>query len=276
MPGSGHGVSLDEALQHAGSIRNALGVVQLGKGGSFAIRAKKEHLSAIRQHVLPQSTSMQEGDIPADATWWMLKHVNASTTCADLTQALQSLGWQASVIKPAGRSAWLACAKEDPPATHLCLGSDYVAVIPLLQLKRAGAKPSEDAAMVPAPVNFSMCPEEDAATTTTASRMSDLEDRLTDMINQKVNAVAASVEEVKGHLHTVVDHTKKEFQEVREQQATLQTSLQNSIQSQIQASNNGLIQQMQNMFQQMQQELTHTIQAGAADAETDSKKARTS
>eukprot|EP00438_Fugacium_kawagutii_P023025 Skav229902 [mRNA] locus=scaffold2151:426328:503153:- [translate_table: standard] len=280
-----HGLTLEDSLQKAGTLRNALGIVQMGKGGPFAIRARREHLAGLRQQVLPQSISVQEGDIPANATWWLLKNVNQSTTCADLTKALSSLGWTASVIKPTGRSTWMACSTVDPPATHLCLGQDYVAVVPMIQAKFARTSTSDDAPMIPAPANFSMCPDEDAATVTTTSRMSDLEDRLTDMINQRVQAVAATVEEVKGQVHTVVEHTKreflevkehtrKEFQEVREQQASLQTNLQNSIQSQIQTSNNGLIQQMKDMFQLMQQELTTTIQAGKGDEDPESKRLR--
>eukprot|EP00438_Fugacium_kawagutii_P008311 Skav206334 [mRNA] locus=scaffold1420:359109:363701:+ [translate_table: standard] len=269
-----HGASIEEALKQAGAVKNALGVVQLGKGGPFAIRARREHLTEIRQHVLPQSIAMQEGSVPSDATWWLLKHVQASTTCADLTKALKTLGWDASVIKPAGRSAWLACAQNDPPATHLCLGTDYVAVVPLLQTKHAASNDSPEVAMVPAPANFSMCPEDDTAATTTATRMSDLEERLTDMINMKVSTVAATVEEVKGKLQHVVDETRKEFVEVREQQSAIQTS----IQTQIQSSNNGLLEQMQNMFQKMQQDLTSTIQArqDANMEDEKEKRARTS
>lgn len=267
-----HGSSLEEALQTAGAIKNALGIVQLGREGPFAIRAKREHLSSIRQHVLPQSIALQEGNIPTDmdATWWLLKHVQVSTTCADLTSALQKVGWDATVIRPSGRSAWLAVSKVEPPATHLCLGSDYVAIVPLIQTKQPKITTGADTPMVPAPVNFSMCPEEDGTSTTTASRMSDLEERLTDMINQKVQTVAATVNEVKGQLHHVVEETKKDFREVREQQATLQSS----IQAQIQTSSSGILQQMQSMFQTMQQELQTTIQSGTKEGEGEPNRSR--
>eukprot|EP00438_Fugacium_kawagutii_P000474 Skav217127 [mRNA] locus=scaffold783:404163:414538:+ [translate_table: standard] len=181
--------------------------------------------------------------------------------------ALHTLGWEATVIKPAGRSAWLACSETSPPATHLCLGADYVAVVPLVKTSHAKSHPNADAEMVPGPVNFSMCPDEEASTTsTTATRMSDLEDKLTAMINQK----ASSVQEVKGHLQQVVDETKKEFREVREQQ----NALQNSIQTQIQTSNNGLLEQMQSMFKNLQQDLKSTIQSNQGDNEGEPNRSR--
>lgn len=112
-----HGSSLDDVLKLAKNTKDVLGVVQLGHQPVFGLRAKREHLAAVRRCVLPQGIAIQEGDIPPGSTWWLLKNLKASTTCADLTQALQSLGWEASAIRPGGRYSWIVCSQPNlqPP-----------------------------------------------------------------------------------------------------------------------------------------------------------------
>lgn len=275
-----HGAKLEEALQQAASYKQALGVVQLGAKGPFAIRARREDLSSIRQHVHPQSITMQEGSFQKDSTWWVLKNVQVSTTCKDLSNALLTLGWQASVVRPAGKTSWIACSTEEPPATHLCLGSDYVAVIPFVKTMKKTTATENPTAVIPLPANFSMCPEDDpgaASSVTASTRFSDLkadlEERLQDMIDErmkqcdeKIAQVSTAVEGVRTELGVVVDHSRKEFQDLRDQQ--------NNIQAQIQSNNAGMLQQMQSLFKQMQQELTATLTPTAADAQMESKRAR--
>ena len=55
---------------------------------------------------------------------------NTSTTCDSITMALRELGWNASAIRPTGKNSWVVCSADEPPATHLCIGNDYVAVMP--------------------------------------------------------------------------------------------------------------------------------------------------
>eukprot|EP00438_Fugacium_kawagutii_P004553 Skav227316 [mRNA] locus=scaffold826:52234:56532:+ [translate_table: standard] len=275
-----HGMKLEEALQQATSQKNALGVVQLGTSGAFAIRAKREHVQAIRLAVHPQSIAMQEGSIPSGATWWVLKHVTVSTTCSDLTAALETLGWKASVVRPAGKTAWIACAVEDPPATHLCLGSDYVAVVPLIKTHAKQQEVARAETYVPVPPNVSMCPEDDTyATTSTSTRLSDLKDdlevKLTEMINdrmkhcdEKIAQVATSVEGVRNELGVVIEHSKREFVELRDQQT--------SIQNQIQQNNVGMMNQMTNLFKQMQRELKESLMPTETDDDMETKRGRAS
>ena len=121
-----HGKSLDEVVKQAMAIKDVLGVVQLSQPNVFGLRARREHLAAIRRQALPQGIAIQEGEIPPDANWWVLKNVKASTTCGALTEALKTLGWDASAIRPGGKNAWIVCSSFDPPATHLCLNNDYM------------------------------------------------------------------------------------------------------------------------------------------------------
>eukprot|EP00438_Fugacium_kawagutii_P006560 Skav207720 [mRNA] locus=scaffold1347:154768:159378:- [translate_table: standard] len=260
-----HGLSLEEVSKHAQSCKEALGIVQVGREGAYAVRARREHITAIRQQITPNSICVQQGAVPSGATWWMLRNLHVSTTCQELSAALVKLGWQASAIKPSGKSAWVVCSVDDPPATHLCIGQDYVAVTPLLKT-RTKASGSSDF-IIPAQVSYdaSMCPEDDEASTTTASRLSDmkneLEDRLIGLINEKVKGcdekiaeVAHSVAEVRANVSSVAEQAQKGFCEVKEQH--------NNIQMQIQQNNAGMLKQMKTLFEQMQQDFRSTFAEG--------------
>ena len=282
-----HGQPLEEVVKLAKTLKNVLGVVQLGQNGVFALRARREHIQEIRRNALPQGISLQEGEIPAGASWWILRNLNASTTCDAVTTALLELGWKASAIRPSGKNSWVVCSADEPPATHLCIGSDYVAVSPARS--QTAAKPAE----VPVSVakigaNFcpSMCPEEsvgDVTTPTTvtsridnikADLKADLEERLTNMIqdrmrecDMRVDYLAASVEQVQSEVKEVqsavedlkVD-TKAEF---------------SSIRGDITEGNNTIMSQMQNLFSKMQSELQTTLNANKdVSVEADAKRPR--
>ena len=257
-----HGSSLDDLLKLAKSTKDVLGVIQLGQQQTFALRAKREHLAAVRRSVLPQGIAIQEGDIPPDATWWILKNLKASTTCADLTRALKCLGWDASAIRPGGKFSWIVCSNDDPPATHLCLNQDYVAVVPLNPVSQELPKTSSFARVKQA--DFSMCPE-DSDTTTTATRIStlstDLEDRLTCMINERIQACDSKISSLHDSLGTLKEeveasngHTRLELDVVKDQQANIQAQL-GSVETSIASSSTALMNQMQGLFQQMQNSL---------------------
>ena len=49
-----HGQSLEEVVKLAKTLKNVLGVVQMGQNGVFALRAKREHIQEIRRNALPQ------------------------------------------------------------------------------------------------------------------------------------------------------------------------------------------------------------------------------
>ena len=262
-----HGKSLDEVVKQAMAIKDVLGVVQLSQPNVFGLRARREHLAAIRRQALPQGIAIQEGEIPPDANWWVLKNVKASTTCGALTEALKTLGWDASAIRPGGKNAWIVCSSFDPPATHLCLNHDYAAVVPLRNRSDGMNVTSHKPTNVPQ-ADFSMCPEE-ADSSTVASRMSclksDLEDRLTTMINDrikecddKIAEIHTSVEAVQQEVATSTEQTRLELDVIKGNQDTLQAKFGNieaSFEASFNASNTALMNQMQGLFQQMQNSL---------------------
>ena len=280
-----HGQSLEEVVKLAKTLKNVLGVVQLGQNGVYALRARREFIQEIRRNALPQGISMQEGEIPAGANWWVLRNLNTSTTCDAVTAALHELGWTASAIRPTGKNAWLVCANDEPPATHLCIGSDYVAVMPVRS--QAGAKTQES---VKAPIqlgaNFCMCPEENlgggTTPTTVASRVddikadlkADLEEKLTSLIQDRlkdcdlrVDALTTSLE----HMQTEVQDVQATVEDLRSETKSEFTAIRGDIAN----GNASLMNQMQSLFQKMQNELQTTLVSGKdTNVEADAKRPR--
>lgn len=272
-----HGVPLEEAVAKAKTIKNVLGVVQLGRDGPFALRARRESMSEIRKVALPQSINLQEGTMQADAKMWTLKNVRASTTCQSLTKALKSLGWAADIIRPVGKDSWLASAADDPPATHLCIGQDYVAVIPMVKQSQANVN-----LVVPKPnssANFSMCPDEPDDVSTTNARLSDmkadLEDALTHKLSGMLNDRLKTYDQKMTQLSETVEHVQ---QEVTATATTTQQKLQeqhNALQNQLASNNNTIMTQMQSLFSKMQADLQATLNPEGV-TENDPKRTRTS
>ena len=282
-----HGQSLEEVVKLAKTLKNVLGVVQMGQNGVFALRAKREHIQEIRRNALPQGISLQEGEIPAGASWWILRNLNASTTRDAVTAALRELGWDANAIRPNGKNTWVVCSADEPPATHLCIGSDYVAVTPARS--QNGPKAVDmPVSVAQAGANFcpSMCPEESIGDTTTQSTVTsridnikadlkaDLEDRITAMIQDRMRECDMRVDA----LSTSVEHVQAEVQEIQSAVDQLKTDTKaefTNIRSDISEGNNTIMSQMQNLFQKMQSELQTTLSANKdAGIEADAKRPR--
>eukprot|EP00438_Fugacium_kawagutii_P019763 Skav203653 [mRNA] locus=scaffold2755:29083:33826:+ [translate_table: standard] len=226
-----HGVGLEEAISKAKTIKNVLGVVRLGRDGPFGLRAKREFVSEVRRHALPQCITLQEGKIKTDSTMWTLRNVKTSTTCESLTAALRKLGWIADVIRPAGKDSWLAGAEDGPPATHLCIGADYVAVIPMNQ--PTGSDPPKTANALPCRANFSMC--DDEAETNTAC-------------DQQIAQLASTVEDVQKDVASSAEATQQKFNKQHDE-----------LKAQLDLNNNTVVKQMQSLFSKMQADLKASL-----------------
>ena len=282
-----HGQTLEEVVKMAKTLKNVLGVVQLGQNGVFALRARREHIQEIRRNALPQGISLQEGEIPVGADWWILRNLNTSTTCDSITMALRELGWNASAIRPTGKNSWVVCSADEPPATHLCIGNDYVAVMPAKS--QTSAKSSDTpVSTVQIGANFcpSMCPEESVGEVTTPTTVTsridhikqdlkaDLEERLTNMIQDRMKECDMRVET----LAATVEYVQNEVQEVQNAVHDLRTDTKaefTSIRGDIADGNNTIMSQMQSLFSKMQTELQTTLAANKDTAvEADNKRPR--
>eukprot|EP00438_Fugacium_kawagutii_P001309 Skav226293 [mRNA] locus=scaffold3301:263788:268242:+ [translate_table: standard] len=205
-----HGFSHDEAMTLAKRTANVLGIVMLNQKGTFALRGKRENIAEIRRIALPQGISPQEGQIPPGATWWYLRSINTSTNCTELSNALKSLGWNATAVRPSGASTWLVCSYDSPPSSHLLLSGQYVAVVACgLTNKKATIEKKTTNAVVQG--NFSMDPEElehESVSTSASTRFEDmknnLEERLNQVMTEKFNHYDQQIKTIQG----VIEQTR--------------------------------------------------------------------
>eukprot|EP00438_Fugacium_kawagutii_P003657 Skav224227 [mRNA] locus=scaffold939:1185730:1190316:+ [translate_table: standard] len=254
-----HGMSFEDISKLAKATPNVLGFIKLGHhGDTFALRARREHLNDIRTRVLPQAITLHEGVMSNDGKLWTLRNCSASTTCTEMTAALRKLGWQATAIKPTGKATWLISSPDSPPATHLCLGSEYVAVVPLKKDKMV-PNPEQPTKLV---AECSFCPEDmtdGASTTTTATRISDmkqdLEEQLSKLVSEKISTelqachsridqVSSGLELVQREVAANAEYSAKQFHHIDNTMASNQA---------------GLLKEMQSLFTKMQSELDSSI-----------------
>eukprot|EP00438_Fugacium_kawagutii_P036311 Skav220723 [mRNA] locus=scaffold2753:91098:95669:- [translate_table: standard] len=259
-----HGHTLEEVINLSRTVADVLGVVQMGRKGPFALRGKRDNLAKIRLQAVPQGITLQEGSLLTGGSLWTLRNVRTSTTCQKLTDALARLGWSAHIIKPIGRDAWLASAKDDPPATHLCIGDDYVAVAPLHRTRSAalphvtpcnqadlaGGATDGDSASVSTRLSDIKCDLEERLSakfsTLMETRFKECDDRITQL--------ADTVEEVKQEVTSATSSTQKQLED---QSA--------AIQAQLKGSNDSILQQMQSLFSKMQSDLQATMSVEPAE-----------
>eukprot|EP00438_Fugacium_kawagutii_P009932 Skav225822 [mRNA] locus=scaffold1814:60657:65260:+ [translate_table: standard] len=221
-----HGQQLEEVIRISRTMNEVLGVVQMGRKGPFALRARREHLAAIRLQAIPQGITLQEG---------------AMTQEEDCGPC--------------------ATSSKEPPATHLCLGSDYVAVAAM----HRETKPSISTTILANQANLAggaavpAVSEASTVSTRLSDIKSDLEERLTMKLSSMMDSHMKDCDERITTLATTIDDVKTE---VASAAATTQKQLEEqsaTIQEQINGNNNNIIQQMKSLFSQMQSELQATL-----------------
>ncbi len=255
------GIDLEEAVATAKKQKTALGVVQLAK--AFAIRCKRSDLAILRPILLPGSICPQEGEIQQDATLWMIKHLTTSTTCQELTAAMKSIGWQASVVKPLNNTTWIVSAQVPPPSAHVSINNSFVAIVP--------AKKSDDRATLAAfapmhkGVNVKVVGEtnltsedDDMASepSTSTTRFSDLQKNLEEQIDHLIETKMQATDTRLTQLEATVTETKQEMTGMKEHIST---------------SNNAVVQQMQALFGQLQNSIGGRLDSLEKDVAADER-----
>lgn len=258
------GVELEDAVATAKKHKTALGVVQLTK--AFAIRCKRSDLATLRPVLLPGSICPLEGEIRQDATLWMIKHLVTSTTCQELTTAMKSIGWQASVVRPLNNTTWIVSAQVPPPCAHVSINNSFVAIMP--------AKTTDDkttlASFVPMPKGVgvkvvgepNITSEDDDMTSepsTSTTRFSDLQKNLEEQLSQMFESRMKCNEQRLTQLETTMTETKKEMTGMKDH---------------ISSSNNAVMQQMQSLFGQLQTSIGGRLDSLEKEVAADADRSR--
>eukprot|EP00438_Fugacium_kawagutii_P001682 Skav224189 [mRNA] locus=scaffold1975:367869:368966:+ [translate_table: standard] len=273
-----HGYNHEDALAMTQKIPQALGIIIMNDQ-TFAVRARREHVLAVRKLALPQSISAQEGSITPGAKWFILKGLKTSTDCQHLTDALKGIGWEDAVaIRPKGPQAWLVCAQTDPPSLHVQVNDYYASIVPIgFKIARENPKTKgKDTNEAQITANFSLCPEESEDSVSTASnaasRFQDLKVGLQDQINSMINEKFVQYDTKLQTIQDVVQQNKLDSDKKQDKlQADVEDIQKNqiSIQTQIADSNTSVVTQMQSLFQQMQENFNTKIDAMKADDSKD-------
>eukprot|EP00434_Breviolum_minutum_P009707 symbB.v1.2.008545.t1/scaffold538.1/size242405/12 len=259
------GTDLEEAVALAKKHKTALGVVQLSK--TFAIRCRRTDLATLRPTLLPGSICPQEGEIHQDATLWMIKHLLTSTTCQDLTTALKSIGWQASVVKPVNNTTWIVSAQTPPPSAHIAINNAFVAIVQ--------AKKSDDRSTLAAFTTIhknasvkvigepSFTSEDDdmvSEPSTSTTRFSDLQKNLEQQINTMIESKMQATDQRLNKLETTMSETKQEMTGMKDH---------------ISVGNNAVMQQMQSLFGQLQTSMCGRLESLEKEVAADDRSRRT-
>lgn len=260
-----YGQTLEEVLKCASKTKDTLGVVQVSNG-QFAIRGRREKIAEIRKKVMPQSIAIQEGNIEPNSQWWHLRNMHMSTTCDSLSQALGNLGWNASAIKPINKSTWLVAAKDEPPASHICINNHFVTVVPVMQKAKSHNAPSEPKMVhLALQGNFSMSPEdidmESTAPSSTrmAEMKTELESTVSSMIEQRMKACDDRINSIQSTIDENNAMWKQRHEETQHAVQVVQSQV-SGVESSIAAANGNMLYQMQDMFSKMQASLTAQLE----------------
>eukprot|EP00438_Fugacium_kawagutii_P025414 Skav235450 [mRNA] locus=scaffold2206:333434:339262:- [translate_table: standard] len=254
-----HGYSIDKALEMSKSIEHVLGIVLLGSTNVYALRGKREHINAIRRAALPQCLTPQEGLAQPDAMTWVIKSLKTNTTCQQLSQALKQLGWNAEALRPTGAQTWLVSSQYEPPSSHLIINGQYVAVVALgLKYPTQSAPRNPKTVHIPdvdVQADFDCFEDPEEASSTTASRLTDIRTTLQDQLTEMVTDKFRVYEEHLSKLHTTIETYKADTDAntaaVRAEVQAVQKN-QGALEEHITNANKCVLDQMQTLFAQMQ------------------------
>ncbi|CAK9068465.1 Putative 149 kDa protein [Durusdinium trenchii] len=249
------GKSLDEVVSLSKDVAKTLGVVECA--ANYAIRTRREHIHEVRAKILPQSVAIQEGLVQSDADWFLLKGLRNQTTHENLTAVLQTMGWkEVHAVRPTRGGAWLLNAKSEPPFMYFQINDTYVSVVKL-DKKNTGPKTHIDKDVHYQVVHAT---PSHTPTSTTSTRIDELQERLTNIINDKIadkmRETQSQMADIKSAV-TALDHGSQqqqaavmEIKKVQDQCSARVDVMQQSMQQAIIDGNTTILQKMDALFQQ--------------------------
>jgi hypothetical protein len=259
---------LSEVTAKADACPKALGVVKMGE--SFAIRCRREDAAGIRTQLLPESAFVETAAFPQEGNLYVAKNV-PQVGREELTQALQTTGWDATAVKPQGMDRWILAAKEDPKSGHVVVNGSIMIVERLH--KQVESTPITMVARE-IRVNTTTDPQGVVSTTSRfAEFRAQVETQITQAVDAKLQVANARIEQLTTALQDVQmkaeqSHTSlaSDMSQVREEQAFTQKKLAD-VEASVAGSGQQIIEHMQTMFTKMQSNMEQTVQALINDPE---------
>eukprot|EP00438_Fugacium_kawagutii_P013237 Skav201223 [mRNA] locus=scaffold651:604664:609117:+ [translate_table: standard] len=259
-------VHCDSGAGHAA----ALGVVKLSEG--YAIRAKREDADQLRSQLSPESAFVEQDVVKEGENMFVLKNV-PQISKDELSGALVKMGWNAKAVKSQGVNKWLIAAREDSPSTHFIV-NDSIVVIERMHRRDSGANIHMMAKEVK--IDAVMDTKQQTMTVSTTSRFAEIraqvEEQIAAAVEAKMAGANAKIEELQTTLEQVQQQNQaaqtalaSDFNQMKEEQNFTRSKLA-EVETSITASNQAIIAQMQQCFQQMEQKMT-TMMAPDNDPE---------
>eukprot|EP00438_Fugacium_kawagutii_P013663 Skav213136 [mRNA] locus=scaffold107:376351:402111:+ [translate_table: standard] len=253
--------SLAEAQKRASAHDKALGIVKVKE--QYAVRCRREHATALRAALLPESAFVAMEAVSSDEQLWLLKHVPAEIGKGGLQQALTAAEWNAHPVRAQGLDRWVVASNTSPPCRHLCINNAFVLVEPF-------KRPHEGPAVTMIAKQFKVETLVKSSPTghmqvATTSRYQEMKADLSEQMEQKLADATGKIEVLAQQMQVMqtmhaqeINATKAELAMVRDEQTFAKQKLQ-EVETSITQSSHSVIKTMQDMFTQMQSTLEHSM-----------------
>lgn len=255
------GKALNDVLQKANQCANTLGVVCIGEG--YGIRAKREHLDAVRAVLLPETAYVECNNCEEDEDMYTISHV-PQITRENLGVALERAGWDARVIRALGNHKWAIASKQQPQVSHLAING-YIAIIE----RQTSRVAKHSVAMIAREMKVDTVIDQTNHTISTTSRFAEIKTHMETQIeqvlenklrnaNSRIEALTCALQDMQSKQDQVQQKVADDMGQIREEQAFAKQKLQ-EVESTVASSSGAIIAQMQQMFTSMQCSLEKTL-----------------
>lgn len=251
---------IDEVQTIVQTVPKALGFVF--NGSKFKIRCLREDYANIRKVLVPQGFIFDSAPVmPDDKLMVLTSPTNLSVTMKALTDAIQNLGWKATVVRPMGATSWLIKTVEDPPGPHLAINEQVFSIRPYVNDRPKFVAPK----LFPAPSspiqnahnpwsNYKPLTAQvgEPSIGPTALRFEDvtkeikenLENKMQQMVDEKMQSLETQMQSMEDRSKVFQQQCNQRFMQV---ESTVQNSIQ-GLQQKMDSQESSIISQMKHLF----------------------------
>lgn len=250
----------DEVKSLVQTIPKSLGFVCIGN--KYKIRCLREDYATIRTLLVPKGFIFDSTPVtPEDTLMVLTSPISLSVSMQAMTDAIQGLGWKATVVRPMGATSWLVKTLEDPPGPHLAINEQVLSIRPYVPDRPKVSGPKFPAVQLPSNassnpwVNYKPLSAQcgDAPITgPTALRIEDatkemrenLENKVQQIVDQKMQHIESQMQTMENKSRIFEQQCNQRFTQVEN---TVNTSIQ-GLQQKIDNQESSIICQMRELF----------------------------
>ena len=250
--------NLADIQKKAAACDKALGIVKIRD--QLAIRCKRDQAPVLRSTLVPEAAFVATDTVQQDEELWVLKQVPSEIGKEGLEQALTLAAWNAHPVRAQGLNRWIVASSDPPPSHHLIINGSFVLVEPL----KRGPEPA--VTIVAKQVKVDTVTSDGSMQVATSSRFQEVKAEMSDhfesklaLANNRIEQLAAQLQEVQSAQAQTADKTQHELTHLREEQAFARQKI-GEVESSVIASGQAVVNQMQQMMNQMQSGLQLSLE----------------